>query len=151
MGSKIEGRSVIVLILVITRFSGIDKITSSHEAGRVLSHTADIRMLLKANNRVELFEGALVGAWERVLKTFGSTCHGAGIRLSRHAAQRASNVAAPEKELTEREIDIHIRAGSTRGVSEEAPIACKDMKSDRNAGLAKRVAETSYCDQRLKI
>lgn len=26
-----------------------------------LSHTADIRMLLKANNRVELFEGALEG------------------------------------------------------------------------------------------
>lgn len=84
----------------------------------------------------------MVGTSEGMLKTFGSTCHGAGRRLSRRAAQRASNVAALEKELSER--DIHIRAGSRRGVSEEAPIAYKDIEEVinvvHNAGLAKRVA-----------
>jgi tRNA-splicing ligase RtcB len=84
----------------------------------------------------------MVGTSEGMLKTFGSTCHGAGRRLSRRAAQRASNVYELEKELSER--DIHIRAGSRRGVSEEAPIAYKDIEEVinvvHNAGLAKRVA-----------
>ncbi len=84
----------------------------------------------------------MVGTSEGMMKTFGSTCHGAGRRLSRRAAQRASNVYELEKELSER--DIHIRAGSRRGVSEEAPIAYKDIEEVirvvQNAGLAKRVA-----------
>lgn len=84
----------------------------------------------------------MVGTSEGMLKTFGSTCHGAGRRLSRRAAQRASNVYELEKELSER--DIHIRAGSRRGVSEEAPIAYKDIEEViqvvHNAGLATRVA-----------
>lgn len=84
----------------------------------------------------------MVGTSTAMEKTFGSTCHGAGRRMSRKAAQRAVNVAVLEKELID--MDIHVRAGSRRGVSEEAPTAYKDIEEVINvvhsAGLARKVA-----------
>jgi len=84
----------------------------------------------------------MVGTSGAMEKTFGSTCHGAGRRMSRRAAQRAVNVAVLEKELTD--MDIHVRAGSRRGVSEEAPTAYKDIEEVidvvHSAGLAHKVA-----------
>ena len=84
----------------------------------------------------------MVGASEAMARTFGSTCHGAGRRMSRRAAQRSVNIATLEKELVA--MDIHVRAGSRRGVSEEAPTAYKDIEEVINvvhaAGLARKVA-----------
>jgi len=84
----------------------------------------------------------MVGTSEAEEKAFGSTCHGAGRRMSRRAAQKAVNVHDLEKELEGR--NIFVRAGSRSGVSEEAPIAYKDIdeviKVVDQAGLAKKVA-----------
>ena len=84
----------------------------------------------------------MAGASEGMEKAFGSTCHGAGRRMSRRAAQRAVNVHYLEKELAD--MNIHVRAGSRRGVSEEAPVAYKDVEEVINvvhrAGLAYKVA-----------
>ena len=75
-------------------------------------------------------------------QTFGSSCHGAGRRLSRHQAKRAVQGAGLRRELEEG--GIHVRAGSLAGLAEEAPSAYKDV--DRvvdivhGAGIARRVA-----------
>ncbi len=84
----------------------------------------------------------MVGTLAGMEKTFGSTCHGAGRRMSRHAAQRTVNIAELEAELTTK--DIHVRAGSRRGVSEEAPMAYKDIEEVievvHRADIARKVA-----------
>ena len=78
------------------------------------------------------------GALER---SFGTTCHGAGRRLSRTAARR--QVAGGELRRNLEERGIVVRSSSARGLAEEAPLAYKDV--DRvvsvveQAGLARRV------------
>lgn len=78
------------------------------------------------------------GAMER---SFGTTCHGAGRRMSRTAVRRAVDGGELRHRL---EADgIVVRAPSARGLAEEAPEAYKDV--DRvveiveRAGLAARV------------
>jgi tRNA-splicing ligase RtcB (3'-phosphate/5'-hydroxy nucleic acid ligase) len=78
------------------------------------------------------------GAMER---SFGTTCHGAGRRLSRTAVRKIVNGEDLRRQL---EHDgIVVRALSARGLAEEAPEAYKDV--DRvveiveRAGLAARV------------
>jgi tRNA-splicing ligase RtcB len=80
------------------------------------------------------------GAMER---SFGSTCHGAGRRLSRHAALRQIGGAELRRLL---EADgIVVRCPSNRGLAEEAPFAYKDVEHVvsvvERAGLASRVAQ----------
>ncbi|MEW6059028.1 MAG: RtcB family protein [Actinomycetota bacterium] len=71
-----------------------------------------------------------------------STCHGAGRSMSRHAATRRIQGGALREEL-ERS-GIVVRAGSLRGLAEEAPFAYKDVDevvaTCEGAGLARRVA-----------
>ena len=75
-------------------------------------------------------------------RAFSSACHGAGRTLSRHAASRMVSGTALRGEL-ERQ-GIAVRAASTRGLAEEAPVAYKDVDevvaSCERAGLARRVA-----------
>jgi tRNA-splicing ligase RtcB len=79
------------------------------------------------------------GAMER---SFGTTCHGAGRRMSRTAVRKAVDGGALRRQLEAR--GIVVRAPSARGLAEEAPEAYKDV--DRvveiveRAGLAARVA-----------
>ncbi|MFZ0381593.1 MAG: RtcB family protein [Solirubrobacteraceae bacterium] len=79
------------------------------------------------------------GAMER---SFGTTCHGAGRRMSRTAVRKAVDGVALRRQLEAR--GIVVRALSARGLAEEAPQAYKDV--DRvveiveRAGLAARVA-----------
>ena len=79
------------------------------------------------------------GAMER---SFGTTCHGAGRRMSRTAVRKAVDGVALRRQLEAR--GIVVRALSARGLAEEAPAAYKDV--DRvveiveRAGLAARVA-----------
>lgn len=75
-------------------------------------------------------------------QTFGSTCHGAGRRLSRRQARKRFKGVKLRQDL-ERS-GIHVRAGSMAALAEEAPKAYKDV--DRvvevvhGAGIALKVA-----------
>ncbi len=73
---------------------------------------------------------------------FHSTCHGAGRVMSRHAARKRTSGAALRRALAD--LDIEVRAGSDRGLTEEAPFSYKDVdavvETVERAGLAKRVA-----------
>jgi tRNA-splicing ligase RtcB len=75
-------------------------------------------------------------------RSFGSSCHGAGRLLSRHAAVRRFRYDEVTRSLGER--GIVVRAASREGVTEEAPGAYKDVeevvKVAEGAGLTRRVA-----------
>lgn len=84
----------------------------------------------------------LVGTNQAMEETFGSSCHGAGRRLSRHAAKHRVQGATLREQLEKQ--GIVIRAGSMSGLAEEAPVAYKDVEDVvevvHRAGIAKRVA-----------
>jgi len=67
----------------------------------------------------------LVGLPGAMENTFGSTCHGAGRLMSRHAAIRAAKGRSIQKELAER--GVYARARSREGLAEEQPDAYKDV------------------------
>ena len=75
-------------------------------------------------------------------RSFGSSCHGAGRRLSRHAAVRAFRYDEVTRKLASR--GIVVRSTSREGVTEEAPGAYKDVEEvvrvAEGAGLTRRVA-----------
>ena len=79
------------------------------------------------------------GAMER---SFGTTCHGAGRRLSRTAARKRIGGSELRRELESR--GIVVRCPSPKGLAEEAPFAYKDVdrvvRVVERAGLARRVA-----------
>jgi tRNA-splicing ligase RtcB len=84
----------------------------------------------------------MVGTEEATRNAFSSTCHGAGRLLSRKAARKRIRGGDLLRRLEKEGIEV--RAGSMRGLSEEAPGAYKDI--DRvvevvhKAGLARKVA-----------
>ncbi len=75
-------------------------------------------------------------------RTFGTTCHGAGRRLSRTAARKLVGGSELRRELEAK--GIVVRCPSRKGLAEEAPIAYKDVdrvvRVVERAGLARRVA-----------
>ena len=75
-------------------------------------------------------------------RSFGSSCHGAGRLLSRHAAVRRFRFDAVTRDLAER--GILVRSASREGVTEEAPGAYKNdeevVRVAEGAGLTRRVA-----------
>lgn len=75
-------------------------------------------------------------------KSFGSSCHGAGRRMSRTQARKETSAAIVRDELKEQ--GIVINASSNKGISEEAPLAYKDVDDVVNvvheAGIARKVA-----------
>ena len=85
----------------------------------------------------------LVGTQGAMDQTFGSTCHGAGRRMSRHQAKKASADRNVEKELAQR--DIFVRGESWRTIHEEVSEAYKDVAdvvdACRRAGISKIVAQ----------
>jgi tRNA-splicing ligase RtcB len=84
----------------------------------------------------------LVGTPEGMALSFGSACHGAGRRMSRHRAKKQWRGSKLVKNLAHR--GIIVRSFSMRGVAEEAPGAYKDVRavvdSADRAGLARKVA-----------
>lgn len=84
----------------------------------------------------------LAGTEGAMKEAFGSTCHGAGRVLSRHAATRQYRGDNVQRELLQR--GIYIRAASKRVIAEEAPGAYKSVDNVVNvvhqAGIAKLVA-----------
>ncbi|MFZ9824246.1 MAG: RtcB family protein, partial [Gemmataceae bacterium] len=84
----------------------------------------------------------LVGQEGSMLRSFGTTCHGAGRLLSRTAAIALSKGRRIDKELLEK--GVIARAQSWKGLAEEQPDAYKDVDEVvsvvEQAGLSKRVA-----------
>lgn len=85
----------------------------------------------------------LVGQLGSMEHTFGSCCHGAGRRLSRSAAIRASKGRSIRNELLSR--GVIARARGRNGLEEEQPDAYKDVVQVvdvmHDAGVSKRVAK----------
>jgi len=84
----------------------------------------------------------LVGTEESMLRSFGSSCHGAGRTMSRAKAKREIRGEKLRKELEEQ--GIKVRAGSMPGLAEEAPQAYKDVDAVvatvTAASIARKVA-----------
>ncbi len=84
----------------------------------------------------------LVGQEKSLQESFGSSCHGAGRRMSRTEARREVRGSELQHSLAAR--GIVINAGSLSGLAEEAPEAYKDVDDVvgvvHTAGIAKKVA-----------
>ncbi|MBI4732105.1 MAG: RtcB family protein [Chloroflexi bacterium] len=84
----------------------------------------------------------LAGTEESMLRSFGSSCHGAGRTMSRAKAKHDVRGEDLRRGLEER--GIHIRAGSMSGLAEEAPQAYKDVdavvETVTAVGIARKVA-----------
>jgi len=84
----------------------------------------------------------LVGTKLAMEDTFGSTCHGAGRRLSRHEAMRVAKGRRIDKELAEK--GIYVQAFGRGTLAEEMPEAYKDVDEViavvDGAGISRKVA-----------
>ena len=84
----------------------------------------------------------LVGTELAIRETFGSSCHGAGRRMSRHKAKKLISAEELIRQLSS--MGITVRGASNSGLTEEMPDAYKDVSEVvnvvHNAGLARRVA-----------
>jgi len=84
----------------------------------------------------------LVGEEKSLKESFGSTCHGAGRRMSRAEAKREMRGDDLKRMLEKK--GIAISAGSMHGLAEEAPGAYKNVDEVvdvvHRAGIAKKVA-----------
>ena len=84
----------------------------------------------------------LAGTKKSMQISFGTCCHGAGRMMSRRQAKKSFQGHKLQSELGD--LGITVRAGSMRGLAEEAPLAYKDV--DRivdavaGAGIARKVA-----------
>ena len=74
-------------------------------------------------------------------QSFGSTCHGAGRKMSRSKARRTVQPQELKKRMEE--MGISVASLSVRGFIEEAPESYKDIEDIvhivHNAGIAKKV------------
>ena len=85
----------------------------------------------------------LCGTERAMQETFGSSCHGAGRRMSRAQAKKSARGRPIFQELAER--GIHVRSDSAGTVAEEIPEAYKDVADVievmHGAGIARKVAK----------
>jgi tRNA-splicing ligase RtcB len=85
----------------------------------------------------------LAGTSVALAQTFGSTCHGAGRRMSRHEAKRAVRGRSLIQEMADR--GVFVMAAGMGTVAEEMPEAYKDVadvvRVVEGAGLSRRVAK----------
>lgn len=131
----------------------------SHNMAKVEDHTVNggkKRLVVHRKGATRAFPGqpvlipgsmgtgshVLVGLPKAMEESFGSSCHGAGRRMSRTKAKHTVRGDALVKRLHEQ--GIAVNAGSLPGLAEEAPEAYKDVDLivdivDR-AGIAKKVA-----------
>ncbi|MBW2501851.1 MAG: RtcB family protein [Deltaproteobacteria bacterium] len=84
----------------------------------------------------------LVGTDRALRETFGSTCHGAGRLLSRHAAKKAAKGHNVVRELAD--MGVVVRGAGRATLVEEIPEAYKDVEDVvrvvHEAGIARKVA-----------
>ncbi len=92
----------------------------------------------------------LLGEEKSLTESFGSSCHGAGRRMSRTQAKREVQGQELKRQLEQK--GIMVQAGSYSGLAEEAPLAYKDVNEVvdviQAAGIARKVA---YLKPRLVI
>lgn len=85
----------------------------------------------------------LAGRGGSMERSFGTTCHGAGRRMSRTRARKQIHGAELRRQLEAE--GITVRCPSNRGLTEEAPFAYKDVEAVvdvvERAGLAAKVAQ----------
>ncbi len=85
----------------------------------------------------------LVGTQKALTETFGSTCHGAGRRMSRHEAKKVAKGRTIIQELAAR--GIIVRGAGRATIDEEISEAYKDVQGVvevvHGAGIAKKVAK----------
>jgi tRNA-splicing ligase RtcB len=85
----------------------------------------------------------LVGTQEALTETFGSTCHGAGREMSRHAALKAAKGRSIVRELAAK--GIIVRGAGRATIDEEISEAYKDVEQvvdvTHGAGISKKVAK----------
>ena len=83
----------------------------------------------------------LVGTETAYRETFGSTCHGAGRRMSRTRAKRSAKGRSLRREFADRGIEVRARSYAT--IAEEIPEAYKDVAEVvevvHRAGIARKV------------
>jgi tRNA-splicing ligase RtcB len=83
----------------------------------------------------------LVGTERALQETFGSTCHGAGRIMSRHAAKKSTRGRNVTVELAE--MGVTVRGASRATLVEEIPQAYKDVEDVvhvvHEAGIARKV------------
>jgi len=83
-----------------------------------------------------------VGTQKAMEDSFGSTCHGAGRRMSRGAARRSLRGKDVARDLAER--GILVKAGDIPSLAEEASQAYKDVtevvEAVHQAGISRKVA-----------
>jgi len=84
----------------------------------------------------------LAGTEKAMGVSFGSSCHGAGRKMSRHQAKKVARERNLVKELAER--GILVRAATRATVDEEMPEAYKDVslvvEAVQGAGIGRKVA-----------
>ncbi len=132
------------------RIDGEHRLLCVHRKGATLALPpghSDLPEDLRAEGQPVLVPGSM-GTASHVLVgvdpggAFSSACHGAGRTMSRHAAARQIDGGELRRQLES--TGIAVRARSTRGLSEEAPAAYKDVDevvaTCEHAGLARRVA-----------
>jgi tRNA-splicing ligase RtcB len=85
----------------------------------------------------------LVGTGQAYDETFGSTCHGAGRLMSRHAAKKSARGRSIVREMEER--GVVVRSDGYATLAEEIPEAYKDVTEVvdvvERAGLSRKVAK----------
>jgi tRNA-splicing ligase RtcB len=85
----------------------------------------------------------LVGTERALTETFGSTCHGAGRKMSRHQAKKVARGRFIIKELAEK--GIIVRGAGRATIDEEISEAYKDVEGVvdvvHGAGIAQKVAK----------
>jgi tRNA-splicing ligase RtcB len=85
----------------------------------------------------------LLGTGRGYEETFGSSCHGAGRVMSRHAAKKAARGRSIAREMADR--GIVVRSDGRETLAEEMPEAYKDVTDVVNvvhaAGLSRKVAK----------
>ena len=85
----------------------------------------------------------LVGTERAYEETFGSTCHGAGRRMSRAAAKKAARGRPIARDMEDR--GIFVRSDGYATLAEEIPEAYKDVAEVvevvHRAGISRKVAK----------
>jgi tRNA-splicing ligase RtcB len=85
----------------------------------------------------------LIGTQKGYEETFGSSCHGAGRAMSRHAAKKAARGRSIAREMADR--GVVVRTDGRETLAEEMPEAYKDVTDVVNvvhrAGLSRKVAK----------
>jgi tRNA-splicing ligase RtcB len=132
------------------RVGGRDRLLCVHRKGATRARPPghpDLPPALVAAGQPVLVPGSM-GTASYVLvgdaggDAFHSCCHGAGRAMSRTAARKATSAMALRRELAT--AGVEVRAGSDRGLTEEAPQSYKDVDAVvatvERAGLARRVA-----------